>query len=182
MNCFRSAKIFWLLSFCSLFNLLVWGNLSEEWLSSFLMVSDLGSTPMSLPAPFPLPFTTKDVLIIFYAGKKFYFLKFDPFVLQVELRSSPLWDLHDWWVMRQITSPVINGTNTVYFEYSYSHNTQTVYHKIPVCELIRHFRYFRVNTLLSFCKNVDLTYITYISSNPPTSKKITLACIACLCF
>ena len=40
--------------------------------------------------------------------------------------------------------------------------------------------FFRVNTLLSFCKNVDITY--NVSSNPPTLQKITLACIACLCF
>ena len=58
--------------------------------------------------------------------------------------------------------------------------THTIYHKIPVCELIRHFRYFRVNTLLSFCKKLDITY--NVSSNPPTPKKITLTCIACLCF
>ena len=57
--------------------------------------------------------------------------------------------------------------------------THTIYHKIPVCELIRHFRYFRVNTL-SFCKNVDVTH--NVSSNPPTSKKKILACIPCLCF
>ena len=46
--------------------------------------------------------------------------------------------------------------------------THTIYHKIPVCELNRHFRYFRVNTL-SFCKNIDVTY--NVSSNPPTSEK-----------
>ena len=61
--------------------------------------------------------------------------------------------------------------------------THTIYHKILVCELIRHFRIFvlfRVNSLLSFCKNVEITY--NVSSNPPTPQKITLACIACLCF
>ena len=66
------------------------------------------------------------------------------------------------------------------FGYTYIRATHTIYHKIPVCELIRHFPFFRVNTLLSFCKNVDITY--NVSSNPPTPKKITLACIACLCF
>ena len=39
---------------------------------------------------------------------------------------------------------------------------------------------FRVNTLLSFCKSVDITY--NVSGNPPTPQKITHACIACLCF
>ena len=42
------------------------------------------------------------------------------------------------------------------------------------------FVIFRVNTLLSFCKNVDITY--NVSSNPPTPQKTTLACIARLCF
>ena len=42
------------------------------------------------------------------------------------------------------------------------------------------FVLFRVNTLLSFCKNVDFTY--NVSSNPPTPQKTTLACIARLCF
>ena len=42
------------------------------------------------------------------------------------------------------------------------------------------FVLFRVNTLLSFCKNVDITY--NVSSNPPTRKKIIFASIACLCF
>ena len=64
--------------------------------------------------------------------------------------------------------------------YSYSHNTHNLpCTKIPVCELIRRFRYFRVNTF-SFCKNVDVTH--NVSSNPPTSKKKILACIPCLCF
>ena len=56
----------------------------------------------------------------------------------------------------------------------------TIYHKIPVCELILHFCSFCINTLLSYCKNVDITY--NVSSNPPTPQKITLACTACLCF
>ena len=56
--------------------------------------------------------------------------------------------------------------------------THTIYHKIPVCELIRHFVLFRVNAILSFCKNVDINY--NVSSNPPAPKKITLACIECL--
>ena len=57
--------------------------------------------------------------------------------------------------------------------------TYPIYHKIPVCELTRHFCYFRFNTLLSFCKKLDITY--NVSSNPTTPKKITPACIACLC-
>ena len=44
--------------------------------------------------------------------------------------------------------------------------THPISHKIPVCELIRHFRYFRVKTLLSFCKKLEITY--NVSSNPPT--------------
>ena len=55
--------------------------------------------------------------------------------------------------------------------------THIIYHKIPVCDI---FALFRVNTLLSFCKNIDFTYNA--SSNPPTPQKITLACIVCLCF
>ena len=54
----------------------------------------------------------------------------------------------------------------------------TIYKKIPVYELIRHFLFF--SALLSFCKNIGITY--NVSSNPPTLQKITLACIACPCF
>ena len=36
---------------------------------------------VSLLTPSPLPSTTEDVLITFFAGKKFYLLKFIPFVL-----------------------------------------------------------------------------------------------------
>ena len=66
------------------------------------------------------------------------------------------------------------------FGYSYSHNTPNLPQN--TCELIRHFRYFRVKTLLSFCKKLDIPY--NVSSNPPTPPppKITLACIACQCF
>ena len=53
--------------------------------------------------------------------------------------------------------------------------THPIYHKIPVCELTRHFRYFRVNTLLSFCKKLDITYNVW--SNPPTSKKTKNSCM-----
>ena len=60
------------------------------------------------------------------------------------------------------------------------HTIYTIYHKIPVCELILHFCSFCINTLLSYCKNVDITY--NVSSNPPNPQKITLACTACLCF
>ena len=70
------------------------------------------------------------------------------------------------------------------FGYGYSHNT----HNLPqnTCVLVtRHFRSFPRYALLSFCKNVEITY--NVSSNPPTPPpphppKITLACIACLCF
>ena len=93
-------KVIRLLLYFGLFILLVWGHLSEEWLSLFFMGSDQGTTPMtayvSLPTPSPLPFITKDVLTTFYVGKKCYILKCIPIVLQVELRSSPLWDFHDW--------------------------------------------------------------------------------------
>ena len=45
---------------------------------------------------------------------------------------------------------------------------------------IRHFRYFRVNTLLSICKKLDITY--NVSSNPPTAKKLLHAYHAYVCF
>ena len=52
---------------------------------------------VSLRTPSSLPFTTEDILITFFCGEEmFYFLNFIPFVLQVELRCSPLWDFHDW--------------------------------------------------------------------------------------
>ena len=55
-------KVIWLLLYFGLFILLVWGHLSEEWLSSFFMGSDQGSTPLTLRmctspphVPFPSP-------------------------------------------------------------------------------------------------------------------------------
>ena len=54
-------KVIWLLLYFGLFILLVWGHLSEEWLSSFFMGSDQGSTPMTLrmcPSPPHLPFSS----------------------------------------------------------------------------------------------------------------------------
>ena len=57
--------------------------------------------------------------------------------------------------------------------------TRIIYHKIPVCEFDI-FVLFRVNTLLSFCKNVDITY--NVSSNQPTLQKVTLAFVTCLCY
>ena len=92
-------KVIWLLLYFGIFILLVWGHLSEDWLSSFFMVSDQGSsddTAYVPPHPISPSFITKDVLSIFSVGKEFYFLKYIPFVLQVKLWSSPLWDIHDW--------------------------------------------------------------------------------------
>ena len=55
-------KVIRLLLYFGLFILLVWGHLSEEWLSSFFMGSDQGSTPLTLRmctspphVPFPSP-------------------------------------------------------------------------------------------------------------------------------
>ena len=39
-------KVIWLPWYFGLFILLVWGHLSEDWLSSFFMGSDQGLTPM----------------------------------------------------------------------------------------------------------------------------------------
>ena len=47
-------KVIRLLLYFGLFILLVWGHLSEEWLSLFFMGSDQGTTPMTLrmcPSP-----------------------------------------------------------------------------------------------------------------------------------
>ena len=71
-------KVIRLLLYFGLFILLVWGHLSEEWLSSFFMVSDQGSTPLTrhmCPSPpRPLPLNTKDVLtfyiLLHFFGKK----------------------------------------------------------------------------------------------------------------
>ena len=52
-------KVIWLLLYFGLLILLVWGYLSEEWLSSFFMAGDQGSTPMTLcmcPSPPNPPF------------------------------------------------------------------------------------------------------------------------------
>ena len=71
----------------------------------------------------------------------------------------------------------IHGTNTVYF-WLQLFAQHIIYHKKYLCvSQFDIFVLFRVNTLLSFCKNVDITY--NVSSNPPTPKKKTLAGIAC---
>ena len=67
------------------------------------------------------------------------------------------------------------------FGYSYLHNT----YNLPqnTCARVNStFLFFSslINTLLSFCKNVDIIY--KVSSNPPTPQTITLTCIACLYF
>ena len=49
---------------------------------------------------------TEDVKF-FFKDKNDYFSKFIPFVSQVELRSSPLWDFHDWYVKELIDRPLI---------------------------------------------------------------------------
>ena len=54
---------------------------------------------------------------------------------------------------------------SLFLVYTVIRTTHPIYHKIPVCELIQRFRYFRVNTLLSFRKKLDITY--NVSSNGP---------------
>ena len=71
----------------------------------------------------------------------------------------------------------IHGTNTVYF-WLQLFAQHTIYHKKYLfVSQFDIFVLFRVNTLLSFFKNVDVTY--NVTSNPPTPKKKTLAGIAC---
>ena len=73
----------------------------------------------------------------------------------------------------------IRGTNTIYFwSQLFAQHTQSTTRYLCV-SLFDIFVLFRVNTLLSFCKNADITY--NVSSNPLTPQKISLACIACLC-
>ena len=73
----------------------------------------------------------------------------------------------------------IRGTNTIYFwSQLFAQHTQATTRYLCV-SLFDIFVLFRVNTLLSFCKNADITY--NVSSNPLTPQKISLACIACLC-
>ena len=71
----------------------------------------------------------------------------------------------------------IHGTNTVYF-WLQLFAQHAIYHKKYLCvSQFDIFVLFRVSALLSFFKNVDITY--NVSSNPPTPKKKTLAGIAC---
>ena len=66
--------------------------------------------PVYYVSPYPIPPSLhhrRCFNYIFLQGRNFTSLKFIPFVVQVELRSSPLWDFYDWWVTKQITSPVI---------------------------------------------------------------------------
>ena len=73
----------------------------------------------------------------------------------------------------------IRGTNTIYFwSQLFAQHTQSTTRYLCV-SLFDIFVLFRVNTLLSFCKNADITY--NVSSNPLTPQKKFLACIACLC-
>ena len=74
----------------------------------------------------------------------------------------------------------IHGTNTVYFWLQLFAQLTKSTTKYLFVSLFDIFVPFRVNTLLYFCENVDITY--NVSSNPPTPQKITLGCIACLCF
>ena len=60
----------------------------------------------------------------------------------------------------------IRGTNTVYF-WLQLFARHTIYHKVPVCELTRHFVLFGANTLLSFCKNVDHLQCFKKFTHPP---------------
>ena len=89
-------KVIRLLLYFGLFILLVWGHLSEEW----FMGSDQGSLPWHCACVPPHLISPslhhQRCFNYIFVGKKFYFLKCVPFVLQVELWSSPLWDIHDW--------------------------------------------------------------------------------------
>ena len=71
-------KVIWLLLYCGLFILLMWGHLIKEYFYLFsrcIMGSDQDQLLWSVycvPTPPHLPFTTEDALIIFFSGKKFF--------------------------------------------------------------------------------------------------------------
>ena len=73
---------------------------------------------------------------------------------------------------------VLTGIRYSLFLVKVIRTTHAIYHKIPVSQFDI-FVLFRVNTLLSFCKNLEITY--NVSSNPLTPQKITRACMVCLC-
>ena len=63
---------------------------------------------------------------------------------------------------------VLTGIRYSLFLVKVIRTTHAIYHKIPVSQFDI-FVLFRVNTLLSFCKNLEITY--NVSSNPLTPPK-----------
>ena len=86
--------------------------------------------PVYCVPPHPIPPSLqhrKCFNYIFLQGRNFTSLKFILFFLQVELRSSPLWDFHDWWVTKLIVNLVILAS---VIEGTRSHEVRRVYQSL----------------------------------------------------